>query len=233
MKRLIAFALVAMALSGCGLFGSKEDAAPAPIVHQTVTDPREAAATSLAACAVAIKDIATGTAGTEASRIVAVGSIERLCGGGGGGGGLMAAMLQRDPPPQQQPSVWGQAWNAVLGVADVALRVYGIKSVRDVGVTQSNNQRDVAISTNSAFVGMGNSIMTGSTAGYPYVQAPGSTTNNTLSGTGVLGSGTYTAPVTTTTRNCNGGQGANGGAGGSGATSGSGAAGGSGAGGTC
>lgn len=131
----------------------------------------------------------------------------------------------------QPQSVWGVAWQAALGVADVALRAYGIKATRDVGITSSNNQRDIAVSTNAAFLGMGNSIMQAGTAGYQYVQAPGAitttTTTNTLSGTGVLGSGTYTAPITTTNRNCNGGQGAAGGAGDPGG------AGGSGAGGNC
>lgn len=119
---------------------------------------------------------------------------------------------------QAPQSAWGAAWQAVLAVADVGLRVYGIKSVRDVGIAQSNNQRDVAISTNGAFLGMGQSIATAGTAGYPYVQAPAANVTTTLSGTGVLGSGTYTGPVTTTTNhNCPGGTSSPGGAGTAGA----------------
>lgn len=63
------------------------------------------------------------------------------------------------------------------------------------------------------------------------------TTTYTLSGTGVLGSGTYTGPVsTTTTRTCSGGTGASGGAGGAAgptAPGGGGAAGGAAPGGSC
>ncbi len=133
---------------------------------------------------------------------------------------------------QQPQSILGMAWQSLLQVADVGLRAYGIKVAGDVAMTNSNNSRDTSVASYGAFTAMGNSIANAGTAGYQYIQAPAANvTNTTLSGTGVLGSGTYTGPVTTTTnRNCSGGSGASGGAG-VGAIPGG--AGGSGAGGTC
>lgn len=130
--------------------------------------------------------------------------------------GLGLGAPQQQIVQTQPASVWGLAWQAAIGVADVALRAYGIKATRDVGITNSNNQRDIAVSTNNAFLGMGHEIGAAGIAGYPYIQAPGAitttTTTNTLSGTGVLGTGTYTGPVTTS-HNCASGNGAAGGTG--------------------
>lgn len=143
------------------------------------------------------------------------------------------------PAPQQvvvqQPqSLFGLAWQALLQVADIGLRGYGIKAGRDVAITQSNNATALGISTNGTFASMGGSIERAGIAGYPYVQAPAANITNTLSGTGVLGSGSYAAPVTTTTtttttRNCQGGSGAPGGGG----TTGAAGSGGGAQGGTC
>ena len=57
--------------------------------------------------------------------------------------------------------------------------IYGINKQASVGIAQSNNATALGISTNAAFVGMASQI-----------QAPAP--NMTLSGTGVLGSGSYT-----------------------------------------
>jgi hypothetical protein len=124
-------------------------------------------------------------------------------------------------------------FGAVLQVADVALRAYGIKSGADMAIAATNATRDTSIASYGAFTTMGGHIATAGTAGYPYVQAPAP--NVTLSGTGVIGAGTYTGPVTTTnttttTRTCSGGTAGQGAAGGG--VSGGGA-GGSAPGGTC
>lgn len=149
--------------------------------------------------------------------------------------GLGIGQAPAQQQAQQPQSLLGLAWQSALQVADIALRGYGIKANRDVSMAQSNANRDVSIASFGAFTSMGNAIGAAGTAGYQYVQAPGAvttTTNNTtttstLSGTGVLGSGTYTAPVTTT-RTCNGGTAAAGGGGTTGtAGSGGGAPGGS------
>lgn len=75
-----------------------------------------------------------------------------------------------------------------------------------LGEAQSANQRDIALSTNSAFLGMGNAIATAGAAGYPFIQAPGAVTTTTTTNT-------YTDSynqTTTTTRNCSGGSGGTG-----------------------
>lgn len=194
--------IAALFLSGC-LSGCASN--PPAAAH---SDPREAIATAVATCATAIERIATSPAGDVASRVVAVGAIERMC--GSQGSAQLAALNQ---PPAAAPASLGQTlWTAALQTADLFLRGYGIKLQRDVAVVQSNNMAATTIASYGAFSAMGSSIERAGTAGYPYVQAPGAvtTTTNTLSGTGVLGSGTYTGPVTTT-RTCTGAAGGNGG----------------------
>ena len=125
-------------------------------------------------------------------------------------------------PPQSQGALaiappksgWETAWTTALQVADVGLRVYGIKVGGDVAIRQSDNQAATAIASYGAFTSMGGAIERAGTAGYPYVQSP--QPNVTLSGTGVIGSGSYsyTGPVTTTTtRTCSSGPAGLGGAG--------------------
>lgn len=75
----------------------------------------------------------------------------------------------------------------------------------DASKFSAQMSRDVALSTNNAFLGMGQSIQQAGVAGYPFVQAPQPSV--TLSGQGVIGSGVYN-PVTNTytnshNRNCN------------------------------
>jgi hypothetical protein len=72
-----------------------------------------------------------------------------------------------------------------------------------LGATQSDNAAAVAVSTNNAFLGMGNAIATAGTAGYPFVQAPGPVTTTT---TTTSNTNTYTNSYNTT-RNCNAGNG--------------------------
>lgn len=117
---------------------------------------------------------------------------------------MALAMGQGNAPQQvmQAPQAstalqWAQV--LVPGLTQIA----GISANMRVGLAQSDNSSKVAISTNEAFVGIAGKI-----------QAPAATTTtttNTLSGSGVLGSGTYTASPTvdnhttnpaTTTRVC-------------------------------
>lgn len=151
----------------------------------------------------------------------------------------LKGLAQPAPAPviaQAPQSMLAAAFNAVLQVADIGLRAYGIKAGRDVSIASTNAQRDTAIASYGAFTTMGGQIATAGTAGYPYVQSPQA--NVTLSGTGVIGSGTYTGPVSTTTttttsRNCAGGSGAQGGNGAGTTTGGAGGPGGGATGGSC
>lgn len=197
MKRLL-LALAAVAavfLAGC--------ATQAPAVAAPQVDPRDAVMTAVATCATAIERIATGANGDPASRVAAVGAIERMCGSGGAGN--ISALLQAQQRPQET-SIASTAWSAFLSVVDVGLRAYGIKVGSNVAIRQVEANRDTSLGAYQAFTAMGGQIRDAGTAGYPYVQAPQANQTWTLSGTGVLGSGSYTGPVTTTTtRNCNGG----------------------------
>ena len=121
--------------------------------------------------------------------------------------GMMALTMSQTTMPSVAPPPESDAlkWASILVPSATNLGM-GYLTYR-AGMVNSNNQRDVAIATNAAFASMGASIATAGTAGYPFVQAP--QPNLTLSGTGVLGSGTYTATTNTnsnnTTRNCTGG----------------------------
>lgn len=220
MKALIGAALAALFISGC-----------------TTNETRQAEANY----ASAIANQRTAEAQAAAEEAKTIGKLADKVDAGGASAYLIAKALKGIGLGQAQPvqvvqqpqSIFGLAWQSVLQVADIALRGYGIKANRDLGMTQSNNNRDVSIASYGAFTTLGHDI----TAGYQYVQAPGATTttSNTLSGTGVLGSGTYTAPVTTTTtnRDCRGGSGAAGGNGAGTTTGAPGGVGGAATGGTC
>ena len=167
-------------LSGCA--STKETS---PITQH------EAVSVSQTNCATAIKDIAISTSGDAASKVAAVGAIERLC---GQSGNMMFAQTQ------QAPSLGVTLWQAALSVADIGARWYGIKAQRDVGITQSNNSATTAIASYGAFQGIASSGFSANTAIASRIQAPAPNIN--LSGTGVIGSGSYIGP-----RNCVGGAG--------------------------
>ena len=115
----------------------------------------------------------------------------------GGIGGTQSIAVS-PPQPEKSDSEEARAWVGTL------LPITALWSGSHLASVQARTSRDVAISTNAAFMGMGGSIERAGIAGYPYVQAPGPVTTNTLSGTGVLGSGSYVGPVSTV-RTCTGG----------------------------
>jgi hypothetical protein len=104
----------------------------------------------------------------------------------------MFALNQNNPGNTQNIPVyapkngWDTAreWFSIL--LPTAVQAYGISASKDVSISASNNSRDVSVSTNNAFVGIAGKI-----------QAPAANISNTLSGSGVLGSGTYSTTTTT------------------------------------
>lgn len=94
------------------------------------------------------------------------------------GQGSAAPQSTMQAPQASTALQWAQV--LVPGLTQVA----GIAANMRVGLAQSDNSAKLGISTNEAFVGMAGKI-----------QAPASntttTTTSTLSGSGVLGSGTY------------------------------------------
>ena len=203
MKKLIV--VVALLLAGC-------QAGPQVVMP----DPRGAIAESVAKCATAIQHIASTGQGDAASKVAAVGAIERMC--GGGGASMQFAMHQ---PAQQQPQTLGQTlWTAALQTADIFLRGYGIRASRDVSINAANNATATAIAGYSAFGNIASAGFNSNAAIASYIQAPqanvtttnttttNTTNNTTLSGYGVIGAGTYIGPVA---RNCNGGSAGDGG----------------------
>lgn len=102
-----------------------------------------------------------------------------------GNGGPQPAHIAAPKSPAEVARDW-------LGmILPVAMQGYGIHANSQVMMRQSDNSARVAESTNAAFVGIAGQI-----------QAPAAnvtTTTTTLSGSGVLGSGSYTGPVNTTT----------------------------------
>ena len=180
--------IVALALLVSGCATNKEYAAY--LAAQQSIAVQNTAATAAKATAIE-KSMATGDATAKAV-------------------GMMALMMMQTPtvnvalPPQSE---WLEAAKVFL---PPLAYLGGTYIATDAAKFSAQMSRDVAMSTNSAFVGMGNQIA----AGYPFIQAPGAVTNttNTLSGTGVMGSGAYN-PVSNAwtnsyNRNCAGGNGA-------------------------
>jgi uncharacterized membrane protein YgcG len=148
------------------------------------------------------------------------------------------------PPPESEAFKWASI--ILPSVTNLGTGFFGYR----LGVAQSNNNRDITVAGYNTFGTMATSgfaaVQNTATAGFnsnaqlgSFIQAP--QPNITLSGTGVIGSGSFSAPVTTTTtttsnsnnRNCTGGSGSGGGFGGNGTTAGAGAPGGSGGGANC
>jgi hypothetical protein len=146
-------------------------------------------------------------------------------------------------PPQDKVLQWASILMPTL--TNIATAGFSYRA----GVVASNNSRDVTVAgyntfgtmASSGFAAINNTASAGfaanngiATAGFnaastiaSHIQAP--QPNITLSGNGVIGSGSYVGPVTTTTtttnsnnRTCTGGVGGNGATGGSGATGGAG-----------
>ena len=145
---LLAAVVFSLGMMGCATTHQTEPAAVA-----APPDPRETYAAAMAGCAGAIKDVVSG-AGDAVAKVVAVGSIERLC---GNGGAQLAAAMQPQPV-QMQPSLGQTLWMAALQVGDIALRGYGIKTQRDVGIAQINASAATTQSSYAAFSGLGGVI---------------------------------------------------------------------------
>ncbi len=212
MKKSLLFLLIAWLslAAGCATAPPSQTAQVPDIMS-----PHEAHASALAACAKSISEIATGP-GDATAKVVAVGAIERLCGAGQNN---MQAFAQAQRVEPQSP--WQAVWGATLAVADIALRGYGIRTQRDVAITQANTAAQTTQASYAAFAGLGNTI--GSTAsniagaGFSALSKPAlPTTSITINGNGNnTGSGTQNTNSNnqTTTRTCTGGAGGNGGGG--------------------
>lgn len=199
---IIAVVLAFGMLGGCATDDPpKPVTVGAPAAQQPAT-PAEAMASAVQSCTSAVQSIATSAAGDAASKVAAVGAIERMC---GNGGGIAFRMPAAEPQPQ---SIGATLWQGALQVADLFLRGYGIKSTRDVSMNASDNSARTAIASYGAFQGMNAASVGANVDIARLIQAPAA--NVTLSGTGVLGSGSYVGPVN---RNCVGGNGAAGAAG--------------------
>ena len=111
-------------------------------------------------------------------------------------GNIRLPIMDVPRPPESDAYKWASI--LVPAVTTLGMGYYTYR----LGAAQSDNQRDVALSTNSAFLGMGNAIGAAGVAGYPFIQAPGATTTTTNTTTNTS---TWTNSYN---RNCNGGNGA-------------------------
>ena len=223
------------------------------------------AALTLGGCATTNKDylalltaqqaVAVQQAEAAKARFVAMSQIAQTGDASSRTAAVMAMAMVQTPhvqlpaPPESEAFKWASIILPTVG--NLGTGYFGYR----MGVTQSNNNRDITVAGYNTFGTMATAgyaaITNTASAGFAantgiagFIQAP--QPNITLSGTGVIGSGSYSAPVTTTTttttntttnsnnRNCVGGSGASGGPGGSATTTaGSGAPGGLGGGANC
>ena len=163
--KLIATILTALALTGC-----------ATAEYQAYADIHKAKAQAEAARYKALADIAAQ--GDTAAKVAAVMSLNQ-----GAGQGQM---------PVAAPKTAGDhllQWTAAL--LPSLTNIYGIQKQAQVGITQSNNARELGVSTNSTFLGMAGKI-----------QAPGAVTTTTTTDNSVRTDSTHAptvVPTTTTT----------------------------------
>lgn len=185
MKRVIPFVL-ALSLSGCASAGDYTKYADTQLLlKQEDTKAAIAYANAEAARYTAISTIAV--AGNETAKAVGMMALQNSSG---------SSKQQPTTTVLVQPKSFSDTalqWASVL--VNPVVSIYGITSGRRMAETQSNNSRDVAISTNSAFVGMASQIQAPTpnyTIGGNGVIGDGTYTTTDFSGTGVLGSGAYT-----------------------------------------
>lgn len=95
--------------------------------------------------------------------------------------------LAQSVPVMQRGPNWADYG---LRILDVALRAYGIDKGADVAIHQSDNARDVSVASYGALAEVAGQIQA------PAV--PQANITQTLSGSGVIGDGSYTAPTTST-----------------------------------
>lgn len=207
-KAALAFILFALALAGC----ATDEAAKNPQVVSLKTDYQaqlEVAAAELRAQrddrARMLQACNSGARPTTDVQFALEAMSRQSCYfmAAGLSGQAQGLALPAPPPPVLRPDAWDRALAVTDRVLGFGLQALGLKFVRDVGIVQSNNTREMTVAGYQTFGTMGGHIRDAGTAGYPYIQAPGAvtTTTNTLSGTGVLGSGTYSP----TTRTCTSG----------------------------
>lgn len=126
--------------------------------------------------------------------------------------GMVALMMSQTAPVVVQLPPENEVISLAKSVFPPLAYLGGIAIMANQQNHSATMQRDIAVSSNQMVAGLGNNIQQAGVAGYPFVQAP--QPNLTLSGTGVLGSGTYNPSTNTwtnsynTTRTCNGGAGA-------------------------
>lgn len=99
---------------------------------------------------------------------------------------VMALMSGQNSRSLQAPQNEALQWASIL--VPSLTQAYGIARNADVAMNSSNNAALVANGTNAAFLGMAGKI-----------QAPAANVTTTLSGTGNLGSGTYSTTDNHTT----------------------------------
>jgi hypothetical protein len=160
------------------------------------------------------KEIQVAKSNAEAERYKAMGAIAQT-GDTTTKVAAMFAMQNATAAPQQQSgagiaapkSGWDSAREWASFIFPSMIQFYGIHANKEVSITQSNNSKDVAVSTNQTFSTLGTNIQTTATSLAGFIQAPAAnvtTTNtNTIGGDGVVGSGTMSKTdshnVTTTT----------------------------------
>lgn len=176
MKYLIL--ILAIALGGC----ASPDYAKYAEANQAIETARHNAD---AAKYKAMADIAAQ--GDSSAKVAAVMAMAM-----GGQGGAATGNGLRAPEPNQ-----ALQWASIL-VPNLT-QVAGMRYNYLASTVQSNNARDVAISTNGTFASMGSSIGTAAVAGNTalvnvagLIQAPAANITTTLSGTGTMGAGSYT-----------------------------------------
>lgn len=153
--------LLLLSLTGCATAGDYRAYVAA---HESIEAARHNADAERWRAMAAIAQ--TGDSSAKIAAVMAMGM--------GHGNGIQPAQIRA---PE---SVGDQALRWLNLIAPLAVQGYGIHANTAMGMRQSDNSTALGISTNSAFVGMAGKI-----------QSPAANIMTTLSGTGVIGGGSY------------------------------------------
>jgi hypothetical protein len=214
MVKMVGLAILLIALAGCSTTYKAHEASVANAQTQLVevekqkVEAKKAAGAARAARAAAIAQLAASGSDTVKVAALMALAFDGVAEDIAAAGGLKEAQFQMPvvtPLPSTAERLFVKAFDGLIALAPFALQGYiaNVNSDTQIAISKDNSSvLTTAFGTTGAVATAG--FQTASNiAGL--IQAPAPNVTTTLSGTGVIGSGSYTAPVTTVNRNCTSG----------------------------
>lgn len=212
LKVMVGLAVCLIVSTGCSTTYKAHESSVANAQAQLVeiekqkVESKKAAGAARAARAAAIAQLAAGASDTVKVAAVMALAFDGMAEDMATAGAAKEAPFQMPvvtPLPSTAERLFVKAFDGLIALAPFALQGYiaNVNSDTQIAISGDNSRvLSTAFGTTGAIATAGFQTAS-SIAGLIQAPAP----NVTLSGTGVIGAGSYTAPVTTTTRNCTSG----------------------------